>query len=346
MQSKHLQQISSKRSTPWSQRIRAHRLPLYFIKLKSAVFIQTLKFFVQLGEAYEKFCKSWLEGMGLAEHSLEAADFSEYSQPWHNLKGTDFSRCHLQHSNFAGVIGGVSFVRPVVLLVVIVFSLAMTIQVAPYLEEMFQPLAAMISAPQGFGFVFVFAQVSLLYLKISLALLYGGTTLQPHIGQSQPEPNIWSAINQVRTIILTFLPFWLGIGAYSSLLFAFSTFPELQLASIMAIAIAILLAVGATAALIQSIGNAFVFKTSFVKANLESAQLVGASFPGCNFSKSNLRSANLQGGDFRRCNFKQADLRLSDLRGANLKGANLKNARLDGAIGLDNVSQIRLSQEL
>ncbi len=32
-----VQQISSKRSTPWSQRIRAHRLPLYFIKLKSAV---------------------------------------------------------------------------------------------------------------------------------------------------------------------------------------------------------------------------------------------------------------------------------------------------------------------
>jgi len=34
-----LQQISSKRSTPWSQRIRAHRLPLYFIKLKSAVLL-------------------------------------------------------------------------------------------------------------------------------------------------------------------------------------------------------------------------------------------------------------------------------------------------------------------
>lgn len=299
-------------------------------------FIGSLKFLAKLTEATAKVSNSWLEGVGLAGRSLEGANFSSYSQSLQSLKGTDFNGCNLQHSNFMGVIGGFSFVRPIILLIVISFSLAVTIEISPNLDKIFQPLRATVSHPQGFGFIFMLALSMLFFLKMSLAILYGGIKLPPQIVQANDaDGDKWVGINHGSKVILVSLPVLLGFGTYYSILFVQSSVAVSLTAAVILIGLTVLFGIGAISTFIWVVGDSFMFRTSFIKADLDSAQLTEAQFPGCNFCKANLRAANLQKGNFKKCNFKQADLRFVDFRGADLRGANLKNARINGAIGLE-----------
>ncbi len=307
---------------------------------KYLLIIEILKVLVRLSEALEQGGKFWLQGVGLTSRSLEQANFSSYNQrEWYNLRGTDFSYCNLRGSNFREVIGGFSLVRPLCLLVVICLALVITAQISPYLDEMFQPLEQIISVPSAFESAFVLAQVILLYLLISLILLERRSTLPTEIAQSsrQADPKVWVIVRQGVRGFLAFLTLWLGSGAYLSLSFANFMKDDFKLDSIIAIGIAILLGLGAITTLVRSVGQAFVFSTSFVKADLGGANFTQAKLSGCNFYGANLRAANLQGGDFSGCNFKQADLRGADLRGASLKGANFTGARIDENISLSEV---------
>lgn len=78
-------------------------------------------------------------------------------------------------------------------------------------------------------------------------------------------------------------------------------------------------------------------KTSFEKADLIGANLIGADLRSANLSGADLRSVELFGADLRRAYLIGTDLRRAGLRRANLRGANLLVANLRGAnlIGVD-----------
>jgi hypothetical protein len=66
-------------------------------------------------------------------------------------------------------------------------------------------------------------------------------------------------------------------------------------------------------------------------ANLHSANLHSANLRGADLSDTNLRGANLRGADLSDTNLRGANLRGADLSDTNLRGANLRGANLRGA---------------
>jgi len=70
---------------------------------------------------------------------------------------------------------------------------------------------------------------------------------------------------------------------------------------------------------------------SFVRANLQEADLVRASLVFADLRGANLRGANLRGAYLQDANLRGANLREANLRGANLREANLRGANLQEA---------------
>lgn len=230
-------------------------------------FIQTLKFLTKLTGASAKVSNFWLEGVGLAGRSLEGANFSSYNQSLQSLKGTDFNGCNLQHSNFMGVIGGFSLVRPVILLIIISLSLAVTTEISLSLDKIFQPSGATVSHPQGFGFIFMLALSILIYLKMSLAILYGGIKLPPQIVQAHDtDGDKWVGITQGSKVISVILPVLLGFGTYYSILFVQSSFPVSPTIGIISICLTVLFGIGTLSTFIWMVGDSFMFRTSFYQS--------------------------------------------------------------------------------
>lgn len=283
----------------------------------------SLTFIVRLGKAYEKLCQNWLQGLSLAEQSLKGTDFSSYYKDWQSLKGTDFSQCNLRHSNFKGVIGGFSVVRPVLLLVALGFASLLTVEVSPDLGDS--------SLTQTAALAMIFLPSFIFLLKI-LAEFLSSRQLPPQLGRVENSVDFWKkTIKQLGGIALIFVSVWLVLTAHLlvTLTPASSTEQKISLLSI------VMLLIGAALAILfSSFKRFFRFHTSFIQAELEGACFVAARLPGCNFSQANLRTANLQKGNFCSCNFNGADLREADFRGADLSGASFKGAKTDGVIGL------------
>ena len=90
-----------------------------------------------------------------------------------------------------------------------------------------------------------------------------------------------------------------------------------------------------------NLDGAFLVKTDFCEAKLESsslagaklmgAKLMGANLMGANLVGANLMRANLIGSNLMRVNFEGADLQGASFCQANLIGADLKGADLEGA---------------
>ncbi len=290
----------------------------------------SLTFIVRLGKAYEKLCQNWLQGLSLAEQSLKGTDFSSYYQDWQSLKGTDFSQCNLRYSNFQGVIGGLSLVRPVLLLVALSLAGLLTVEVSPNLNEILQTLGNQAST-QTADLAMVFLPSFIFLLKMFAGFL-SSKQLPPQLERVGKSADFWKkAIKQLAGIALIFVATWLILTAdlLVTLTPASSTKQKISL-----LAIVMLLIGAALVILFYSFQRFFRFHTSFIQAELEGACFIAARFPGCNFSKANLRAANLQKGSFCSCNFNGADLRAADFRGADLSGASFKGAKTDGAIGL------------
>ncbi len=289
-----------------------------------------LKFIVSSVKAYQKFCQNWLQGLSLAEQNLEGIDFSSYYQDWQSLKGTDFSQCNLRHSNFKGVIGGFSVVRPVLLLVVLGFAWLLTVEVSPNLNEILETLGNPNSTEiAALAMIFL---PSFIFLLKMLAEFLSGSQLPPQFGRGENSVDFWKKIiKQLGGITLIFVSVWLLLTAYLSVTLAPASSTEQKISLLV---IVILLIGAALAILFSSFKRFFRFHTSFIQAELEGACFIAARFPGCNFSKANLHAANLQKGSFCSCNFNGADLRAADFRGADLSGVSFKGAKTDGAIGL------------
>jgi len=268
--------------------------------------------------------------LSLAGQNLEGIDFSSYYKDWQSLKGTDFSQCNLRYSNFQGVIGGLSLVRPVLLLVALGFASLLTVEVSPDLNEFLQ-ISGDSSLTQTAALAMIFLPSFIFLLKI-LAEFLSGRQLPPQLGRVEKSVDFWKKIiKQLGGITLIFVSVWLVLTGYLlvTLTPASSTEQKISL-----FALVMLLIGTALAILFSSFKRFFRFHTSFVKAELEGACFVAARFPGCNFSEANLRAANFQRGEFRSCNFNGADLRGADFRGADLSGASFKGAKTDNTIGL------------
>lgn len=325
-------------------------------------FIYWLKLLIRLNSSFYDQMENWLEGFGFAGQSLTNKNFSGY-----NLRGCDFSEGNLQRVNFEKVVGGFSWVRPAIVLITIAFSIRVIITLPP-LPPMVLPET--IHMPDQIGTCFYTLLAITLFLKLVLVALYSRKLPprksldkegQPHTKQAictrheqpikgcpslsallvtdaiakstfQTEQNFWQQIKAASQAVLAIAPPYFAFGCYT---FAQATLLVESLTDKLLLFIfAALFGVAAVSFFIWTVGEVFIFRSSFAGANLSNASFAGARLLQCNFKKANLYCANLQASDLRKSNFKEADLRFADLRGANLRGANLKNARIDGAIGL------------
>jgi uncharacterized protein YjbI with pentapeptide repeats len=80
-----------------------------------------------------------------------------------------------------------------------------------------------------------------------------------------------------------------------------------------------------------SMRQARISKSSFVGANLISADLFKVIAKDCNFSKSRLARADMREGDFENSNFNEASLYEANLERANLQFCTLTNTDLNRA---------------
>jgi hypothetical protein len=269
-----------------------------------------------------RYMDNWLQGFIFAGRSLSAKNSCGY-----NLRGCDLSECELQQANFEGVVGSFCAVRPICLIV--------TVAVAVWIIATLQPLPPVappeiIKIPESVGAFFYTLLAVTLFLRLLLTTL-NSKHLPQQIVSSSSTKDDWKQIEQARKVIWVIAPSYLGFGCY---LFAQEA---LMLESVTDKLLFLTSATlfGMAAAFFRwTVGEMFIFHSSFAGSNLTGANFTGAKFPGCNFKKAVLYSANLQGADFSRCNFTAADLRFADLRGANLRGANLRYALTEGTIGL------------
>jgi uncharacterized protein YjbI with pentapeptide repeats len=324
--------------------------------------IHWLKLLIRLNSSFYDQMENWLEGFGFAGRSLTNKNFSGY-----NLRGCDFSSCNLQRVNFEKVVGGFSWVRPAIVTTTIAFSIRI-ISTLPPLPPMVLPET--IHMPDQIGTCFYTLLAITLFLKLVLIALYSRKLpARIVLSKLQAEQHFWQQIKAASQAVLAIAPPYFAFGCYA---FVQATLLVESLTDkLLLFLFAALFGFAAVSFFIWTVGEVFIFHSSFAGANLSNANFALAKLVQCNFKKANLYSANLQAADLRNSNFKGvpisldkygqphtkqiarttnespikgcpylsrlslgADLRLADLRGANLRGANLTNARIEGSIGI------------
>ena len=316
----------------------------------------SIKLIISLYRQIERY----LQGFGFARRSLVNAIFSGY-----NLHGCYFSEANLQQSNFEGVIGGFSPVRPIVLVATATFSIWLISSLSPLpnillskLLQLPETLELLLSTLLAITLLLKFILIGLYarylpkqivelggkqYLtnkkidnkasfQIKLSLTTNRKLPASRYVLSEIRVSFRQHLTEIMQIILAILPAYLEFTCYGLMtgIFIVKSLTEPLLLFI----VAIFLKVAALSIFIFIIGRFFLCHTSFVQADLTNANLNRTNFSGCNFFKAKLHSASLQGADLSNCNLSKANLRFADLRGANLQGANLKYALIEEALGL------------
>ncbi len=318
------------------------------VTLLFSIFINTLN------KASIYFVRN-LEGVRYRELDLIDKNFSK-----HNVKGLTAHKSNLKESSFEEAVGGFSFFRPglivfsVILTIFVLNSMFTTIQKDPELDlEYFAPF--LLAGCYLISSHYIFAAT--IDMRNLPAKNNVENTEKEKINDNN---NIYSKIyaqsysTMMKSIYISSLILGLrfslpviqkqiNISYLSNLGLNFvDNNLYLFIFIILSFLFALIFCIKKIVQIIKSgmswsllFGGIYIFRTSFIKCELNKSNFRNSSMRNVNFVHSSLTGADFTGADLHGANLSYTDLTMTNFKSANLKGANLTGANWQEATDLE-----------